>query len=317
MQLAVDPAIQEEAAALLNRLSETAGRRIITGQHTQTVPMEEIGHIRAVTGREPKLIGFELLACSPNINYGDASEACLQEIRENRNTLEKAMELAKCRDDVILTFTFHWFSPLGGRDKSFYAENTDFDPDRILEQGTEEREAFYRDMDVIASCLRPFAEERIPVLWRPFHEAEGTWFWWGRRGPETACALYQLMFRYFTGHHQLHNLLWVWNCPLREGYPGDEYVDVISMDVYLKEYAPTDYGAEYARLRAETTGNKVAALAEVGYLPDIRMLEESRVPWAYYMTWSKEFCIEEQYNRAEALRQMYRSDYAVSNEGRQ
>ena len=234
MQISVDPYIQDEAADLLNMLSETSGCRIITGQHTQTVLMEEIDYIRSITGREPKLIGIELLSCSPNINYNDASEACLKEVRENRYTLKKALELAKA-GNVILTFTFHWFSPLGGRDKSFYAENTDYDPLRILEEGTDERKAFYRDMDVVASCLRPFADQRIPVLWRPFHEAEGKWFWWGRRGPEVACALYKLMFRYFTEHHQLHNLLWVWNCPLQEGYPGDEYVDVISMDIYLKD----------------------------------------------------------------------------------
>ena len=313
MQTAVDPYIQDEAADLLNMLSETAGCRIITGQHTQTVLMEEIDYIRSITGREPNLIGFELLSCSPNINYNDASEACLKEVRENRHTLEKALELAK-EGNVILTFTFHWFSPLGGRDKSFYAENTDYDPLRILEEGTDERKAFYRDMDVVASCLRPFADQRIPVLWRPFHEAEGKWFWWGRRGPEVACALYKLMFRYFTEHHHLHNLLWVWNCPLQEGYPGDEYVDVISMDIYLKEFRPTDYAAEYERLREQTTRNKIAALAEVGYMPDIQLLSESRVPWAYYMTWSKEFCIGEQYNTAAALRQMYDSEYAVMND---
>ena len=50
---------------------------------------------------------------------------------------------------------------------------------------------------------------------------------------------------------------------------------------------------------AQTTKNKVAALAEVGYIPDIDMLEKSHTPWVYYMTWSKEFCIGEQYNRIE------------------
>ena len=51
-------------------------------------------------------------------------------------------------------------------------------------------------------------------------------------------------------------------------------------------------------------------------MPDIQLLSESRVPWAYYMTWSKEFCIGEQYNREENLRQMYGSEYAVANDRR-
>ncbi len=89
---------------------------------------------------------------------------------------------------------------------------------------------------------------------------------------------------------------------LKEGYPGDEYVDVISTDIYLPEYSATDYHEDYEKLIAETTKNKVAALAEVGYMPDIDMLKKSHTPWAYYMTWSKEFCIGEQYNRIEQVK---------------
>ena len=81
--------------------------------------------------------------------------------------------------DGILTFSFHWYSPIGGRDKSFYTEHTDFDASRILEKNSPEREAFFHDMDEMAEHLKPFLEEDIPILWRPFHESDGTWFWWG------------------------------------------------------------------------------------------------------------------------------------------
>lgn len=193
-----------------------------------------------------------------------------------------------------MTLSFHWFSPIGGHDKSFYAENTDFDASRILVDGTAERAAFYHDMDIVAEELKKFREADIPVLWRPFHESDGDWFWWGAKGPETAKELYKLMFEYYTQVHHLNHLLWVWNCRLKEGYPGDAYVDVISVDIYLEKYAKTDYHEDYMKLIAATTKNKVAALAEVGYLPDVEMLEQSHTPWAYYMTWSKEFCIGEQ-----------------------
>ena len=65
---------------------------------------------------------------------------------------------------------------------------------------------------------------------------------------------------------------------------------------------------------AGTTDKKVAALAEVGYIPDVDMLKESRVPWAYYMSWSKEFCIGEQYNTVAETKKMYESDYAIKLE---
>ena len=298
-----DAKATQEAKELLEYLKNTAGQQIITGQHTQTIPCEEIAYIRQTTGKVPKLRGFELLAYSPNINYADASPECLKEVEENSTDYTTG---------GILTFSFHWFSPLGGRDKSFYTEHTDFDATKVLQEGTPERAAFYADMDVIADILRRFQDENIPILWRPFHESYGTWFWWGAKGAKVARDLYRLMFDYYTGEKNLHNLLWVWNSDIEEAYPGDEYVDVVSMDVYLPEYQSTDYADVYEKLVAATSRDKVAALAEVGYLPDVDLLQKSRIPWAYYMTWSKEFCIGEKYNSVENLKKMYDSEYAVT-----
>lgn len=311
MQKPVNKNASKEACELLEYLVETAGKQIISGQHTQTIPMEEISYIREKTGKEPKLRGFELLSYSPNINYDDASEPCLTEVYENRGTLEEALKWGNSSDG-ILTFSFHWFSPLGGRDKAFYSEHTDFDPEQVLIQGTKEREAFFSDLDRIAELLMPFKDAHIPVLWRPFHESDGKWFWWGRKGPKVACELYKLVYQLFVDEYHLDNLLWVWNCRLSDGYPGDEYVDVISVDIYLEKSYKTDYKKEYEELISNTTKNKVAALAEIGYLPDIDMLSESKVPFAYFMTWSKEFIIGEQYNSVESLREVYASPYVVT-----
>lgn len=309
-QSPVNPNATKKAKELLSYLYGIAGKAIITGQHTQTVPMEEITYIKEVTGQVPKLRGFELLAYSPNINYQDASAECLKEVEENKNTLQTAFDWAQ-HSNGILTFSFHWFSPIGGRDKSFYAKNTDFDARKILEEGSKERAAFFSDMDKIASLLKPFKEADIPVLWRPFHESDGDWFWWGAKGPEVAKELYKLMFDRYVNIHHLDNLLWVWNCRLKEGWPGEEFTDVISVDIYRPSYSATDYKEEYDALVEQTTKNKVAALAEVGYIPDADALKNSHTPWAYYMTWSKEFCIGEKYNSKENLRRMYQSSYSV------
>ena len=311
MQTPVNANATENARNLLNYLSDTAGTGIITGQHTQTIPMEEIDYIRDVTGREPKLRGFELLGYSPNIVREGSSEACLTEVDENMGTLEEALKWGRDPEHIV-TFSFHWFSPLGGIDKSFYAEHTDFDASKVLIDGTPEQAAFDHDMDVIADLLMPFREADIPVLWRPFHESDGTWFWWGAKGPVVARDLYLRMYDHYVNDRHLDNLLWVWNCRLPEGYPGDEYVDVVSVDIYLEEYKPTDYADEYHKLIKATSEKKVAALAEIGYLPDIDMLKESRIPWAYFMTWSKEFMIGEQYNSKENLRRVYSDPYSIS-----
>ena len=85
----------KEAKDLLSYLADTAGNAILTGQHTQTNPMEEYHHIHDLTGSFPKVVGFELLSYSPNINYDDADEACLTEVYENRDTLKTANQICK------------------------------------------------------------------------------------------------------------------------------------------------------------------------------------------------------------------------------
>lgn len=306
----VNPNATKKAEELLSYLYEVAGNGIITGQHTQTVDMRERDYLYELTGCFPKLQGFELLAYSPNICYEGASKECITEVEENKHTMTEAVRWAK-ENDGIVSICFHWFSPIGGKDKSFYTENTDFDPEQVLIEGTAEREAFFRDMKVIAKQLRRFQKEDIPVLWRPFHEAEGTWFWWGAKGHAVAKELYKLMFEYYTKEEHLDHLLWVWNAPVKDGYPGDAYVDVVSRDIYVKPYTKTDYRQEYEELIANTSPNKVAALAEVGVVPDVEMLKKSRVPWCYYMTWSKEFCMTEEYNKNEVVQNLYKDAYSV------
>ncbi|MDY2510638.1 MAG: glycosyl hydrolase [Ruminococcus callidus] len=306
-----NPNATPKARALLAYLHEIAGKKIIAGQHTQTVPMEEVTYIQNVTGKSPKLCGFELLSYSPNINFSDASEACIKEVVENRNTVETALQWAK-QTGGIVTLTFHWFSPVGGRDKSFYTEHTDFNAANVLLPDTPERVAFFHDMDVIAEQLKRFQKADIPVLWRPFHEAEGTWFWWGAQGPAVAKELYLLMFDYYTHYHHFDHLIWVWNSRLPEGYPGDDVVDVVSVDVYPPKNTVTDYATDYTDLIAASSQTKVAALAEVGILPDVEKLAESHIPWAYFMTWSKEFCIGEEYNSTKQLQKLYESKNVIT-----
>ena len=302
----VNPNATKEASALLDYLYEIAGKKLISGQHTQTIPMEEVSYIEEVTGKRPKLQGFELLGYSPNVNRADASVECLTEVDENYGTVETALKWAK-ETGGIVQYCFHWFSPIGGRDKSFYAKNTDFDARDILVPGSDAEKKFYSDLDVIAVELKKFQDEHIPILWRPFHEADGKWFWWGAKGDETGRDLYRKMYDYYVNELHLDHLLWVWNSPEPKGYPGDDVVDVISRDVYLTKGTKTDYRKEYEELRKITKADKVAALGEVGILPDMDLWEQSHVPWAYFMTWSKEFCIGEEHNTKEAFRKTYAS----------
>jgi Beta-mannanase len=306
-----NPRATDEVKSVLRYISELSGHGIMTGQHTQTTVQKELRYIEEVTGKLPALCGFELLAYSPNINYGDASEACLIEVEENKNTLDNAWDWALNKRGLV-TFTWHWFSPFGSRDKGFYAEHTTFDASLAIMEGTEEHKALIADMDHMAELLKPFRDQRVPILWRPFHESEGRWFWWGAKGPEVAKQLYRIMYERYTKVHDLNHLIWVWNSPLPEGYVGDDVCDVISCDLYPPKHTHTDFQKEYTALRAITNAPKPAALGEIGVLPSIPMLSETRIPWVWYMTWSNEFGASDQWTSKEELRRAYNHPYAVT-----
>lgn len=299
-----------QVKAVLDYLADISGKGIILGQHTKTKRQEELAYIFEVTGKEPALCGFELLAYSPNINYKDSSEDCLNEVEENKGTLEEAWKWAQKKG--IITFTWHWFSPIGGSDKSFYTRNTDFDPVKALVEGTEEHNAFVSDMDYVAEILKTFQKENIPILWRPFHEADGEWFWWGSRGLDVARKLYRFMYDRYTRYHKLNNLIWVWNSPKTYGYAGDDVCDVISIDMYPPAHIHTDHAAAYHELAQVTEEQKIAAIAEIGTIPSVEELSKSRIPWAWFMTWCTEHVTSGKYTGKDELKRAYNHEYAIT-----
>jgi mannan endo-1,4-beta-mannosidase len=119
------------------------------------------------------------------------------------------------------------------------------------------------------------------------------------------------MFKYFVNVHKLNNLIWVWNCPLPEGYVGDEYCDVISRDMYLPKLTYCDYKQGYDELVKITKADKITALGETGPLPSMTKLSQTRVPWTWFMTWSKDMCREEVTSREELIA-AYNSDYGIT-----
>ena len=300
----------KEVKEVLAYFSRMEGQGIITGQHTQTMEQEELTKIYEITGKLPALCGFELLSYSPNIRLETADEDCITEVERNRGTLEKAWEWAG--RGGLITFTWHWFSPLGGKDKSFYTKNTDFNPEEALKEGTPENIAMCRDLDDMASLLKPFCDKHIPILWRPFHESEGDCFWWGSRGPQVAKELFRFMYRYYTQEHHLDNLIWVWNSPLADGYVEDAYCDIISRDIYPPAHAHGAFREKYDDLIKITKRKKGAALAETGIIPDADELMEEAVPWLWYMTWSGSFALTEKFNDFAALKKLYQHEYAIT-----
>lgn len=300
-----NPNLIIEGRKLLNYFQSINHKAIIAGQHTQTIGQEELAHIKKITGYYPKLVGYELLACSLNINPNSDKE-CLEEVEDNKGTLQVALYDKKS----ILTFTWHMFSPLFGCGKSFYSENTEFDIRKIFsDEESDEFIAFIEELNHMAGLLKHFMDAKKPILFRPFHEADGTWFWWGKYGVEYASKLYQFTYDYLTKEKGLNNLIWVWNS--MGAYPGDEYVDIISIDVYENSKNGRTYSEIYNELIEKVSNKKLVALAECDVIPSIEELRNNNFPFIYYMTWSKEFCLTEKYNSNSKLKDFYNSKEVI------
>ena len=120
------------------------------------------------------------------------------------------------------------------------------------------------------------------------------------------------MFDRFTEVHDLNNLIWVWNSPMPECYPGDDVVDIISRDMYPDKNVHTSQSDMYYELTRITGQPKITVIGETGTLPDADAIHDEKIGWASYMSWSKEFCLSDEYTAPEFLKKMYDSPNSVT-----
>ena len=168
------------------------------------------------------------------------------------------------------------------KDYAFYKADTEFDAANATVEGTWENKVFTEDLKNTAAYLKLLRDADIPVLWRPFHEAAGGWFWWGKDAASFK-SLWIAMFNYFKAEG-LDNLIWVWTTEGNDAdwYPGDQYVDIVGRDVYNKETA--DCVSEYTSI-AENYGNKIVSLSECGTVGLISEQWASGARWSWFMPW--------------------------------
>lgn len=306
-----NPDASPEVRKLLHYLSAIYGKHILTGQHTNAARAPEFEYLRRVTGKYPALVGFDLLSYSHATNTRNATPEAVAEIEGNRGSVEKAIEWHKERGGIV-TLCWHWFAPTGGEDKSFYAKHTDFDLRRGVEPGTAEHEALMRDLDAIAEQLARLRDAGVPVLWRPLHEADGGWFWWGAKGPGPYKKLYRLMYDRYTNHFKLNNLIWIWNAPNPDWYPGDDVVDLVGDDIYEPGGNHGPLASAFEHAVSLTGGRKAVALTENGPIPDPDLLVQHGAAWLWYMPWWGDWCEDENVTSKDMLRRIYDHPYTLT-----
>ena len=247
------------------------------------------------TGQAPSIIGMDLVT---HITAGD----------EFRAEFVRAL-IDYCRDGGIITASSHFTNPIDeeqGYEGLLGKEDAWED---LITEGTDTNARLKMDLNTVATLFRELENNDIPILWRPLHEMNGTWFWWCvankennyRVAAESYQNLWKYIYNYFVNELGLTNLLWVYAPNNDEGYyvdveycyPGDEYVDMTGLDWYTKGNYEIG-SSERAYPRMMSMGMPVA-LTEYGSngtldametWSDIQRMYRNGMKITYVLTWS-------------------------------
>jgi mannan endo-1,4-beta-mannosidase len=245
-------------------------------------PGELRSDVKDVTGSFPSVYGFAVNAVV-NLNWTE---------EQRQTAIEKQLAFDKgiYQRGGLITYEWHMLHP--DENQSFY--DTTAVVHRIL-PGGDLHDRLKTSLDHAAEYFHRL--EGIPVLFRPWHEHNGDWFWWcrGSTSEEDFIKLWQFTADYLKDEKKVHNLIYVYS-PDRSriniddfengyfwGYPGDDYVDIFGLDNYWDFRHPannTPVEEQRASLRRSLeylvkladARNKIAALTETGYekIPDPR-----------------------------------------------
>ncbi|HAW15295.1 MAG TPA: hypothetical protein DCW41_01135 [Clostridiales bacterium] len=269
---------EPSAIALLERLEDEAySDSVLFGQqnagHIGITLKRKDGtesDIKNLTGSNPGIVGIDTLSF-----YG--YEGNMDDLVKTVKNLHK--------QGVIITLSSHMpnFS-LGGDSFFDYSPNiTDGDIGRRILPGGDLHAKYLRFLDDIASFASECVDlegERIPMIFRPFHECNGDWFWWGGKNlsPEDYIKLFRFTIDYLRDEKGIKNFLYCYSPNGRihscesfmDRYPGDDYVDVMGVDQYddrpekdSEFFKDLICSLEYVGECAQNRG-KVYALTEVG-----------------------------------------------------
>jgi mannan endo-1,4-beta-mannosidase len=304
----VTPNASTEVIELLNYIYSISGQQTLTGQHDQPIfGVAYYQRVYEVTGKYPALHGFDFGFSEPNTLDG---------INFRQNMVDDAIRLYK--DGAIVTFMWHAAPPMNDEPVTFKGEIqsklSDEQWNDLITPGTELNLRWQSQVDVIAFFLKQLKYAHVPVIWRPYHEMNGAWFWWGARPGENGyIKLYKMLFDRLVNYHKINNLIWVFDgneigdniLNYNEVFPGLDYVDILATDVYRNNYQQKDYD-----LLLELGKGKPIALGEVGKMPTSEILR-NQPKYVWFMTWVD---LVFKSNSMEEIKAIYNADNTLTRE---
>lgn len=297
----VNPNATEEVTGLINYLYSISGEKILSGQHCYSKALQSFSDsVFAITGKHQVVWGADF-------SYSNLRLTMLQEA------------IKKHQQGHIVTLMYHQGAPSDsipkGTSRVRYVM-TEKEWKDLITPGTKINQNWLKNIDEVAAGLKILQENNIPVLWRPYHEMNGTWFWWcDKKGEDGFIKLWKMMYDRFTNYHKLNNLIWVWNANAPRDkkndeayaydlyYPGNDYVDVLATDIYHNDYKQSHHD-ELLNLGK----GKLIAIGECGKLPTPELLEQTN-KYVWFMEWAGWLW---RHNDKEDVRRLYHDERVVT-----
>ncbi len=289
----VSPNASPQAVALLNYFYSISGKYLLTGQHNYPdTKNRNTQFVKDYVGKTPVMY---------SVDWGFAKEGDKDYYLARPEIVKEVIRQHKAGS--IITICWHAVPPTANEPITFQPL-PNANPDALASVQGKLTEKQYKDMltpgtklykrwcaqvDTVAKYLKMLQVAHVPILWRPYHEMNGSWFWWGGRiGKYGTAAIYKQIYDRLTKVHKLNNLIWVWsvdrpnneNMQFKNYYPGTNYLDILALDVYGNDFNQNYYD----KLLALSEGKPIT-LGEVGNPPSAEVMEH-QPNWVYYVVWA-------------------------------
>ncbi|HEV7606334.1 MAG TPA: glycosyl hydrolase [Steroidobacteraceae bacterium] len=279
-----DPAIARRKAAVVEFLGRLqAEHRTLYGTQVNEfeafLRCDSVDRLVANIEHEPALLGLELMFAQEYTGYEDL-------------LVKHAVE--HTRRGGLVTLAWHARNPLRVcvRGEGYECSRGRMPPEefaRMLDPGTREHALWLADVKAAAKTLRRLRDAGVVVLFRPLHEMNGDWFWWGRQPalPQLWDALHEELER----HEGLDNLVWVWsgdraNPEAATYWPKSFAPQVAGTDVYENDPGSAQFTDGHANIR-KLFAQGPFAFTEIGHLPSDAVIEQTQPVWI--LVWGGSF----------------------------
>ncbi|QUL52697.1 beta-mannosidase [Paenibacillus tritici] len=326
-----------ETQLLMNYLTEVYGKHMLSGQQeiygggNDGNSELEFDWIHNLTGKYPAIRGFDLMNYNPLYGWEDGTTARMIDwVNTKGGIATNSWHLTVPRD-----FTAYQLGEfVDWKEATYKPTETNFNTANAVIPGTKEYKYLKLAIKDLAEQLQILQDNNVPVIFRPYHEAEGNgglngegaWFWWASAGAEVYKQLWDQLYTELTETYGLHNLIWTYNSYMYSTspawYPGDDQVDIVGYDKYNTIYNRYDglsgvpnedaITSTFYQLVDLTGGKKMVAMTENDTVPSVQNLTEEKAGWLYFLPWYGEHLMSTAFNYPATLTTLYQSNYVIT-----